>query len=384
MNSIRRGLRWAAAWLLVAAIVAPAASFASQPKLVTARAGILIDRSSGKILWENNADVALPPASTTKVVTATLALQSGDLDRTVRVSRRAAAEPPSNIRLRPGWELSLEDLVYAILLNSANDASVVIAEGLSGSVEAFAARMNVHAYAVGARATHFLNPNGLPDDGHVASARDLALMFDHALEIPAFREVLETQARTIRTADTARRKISLRSKNRLLKDYRYRVIGKTGWTRAAKKCFVGSATHGDREILVAMLGSDDLWGDLRRLVEYGFEGVPQPVPRSQRLFFAAASDDDTRAAGDTDDVQRAPGGRFYVRVATFRGESYAARLKSEMRADGFPADIFRIVRNGRSLYRVSVGGYPSRSSAAQVQRRIERQNPKLKTLLVKS
>jgi len=364
---------------LLVATLEPCTAPAAQPKLVTARSGILVDRNTGKVLWQHNPDVALPPASTTKVVTASLALQSGELDRILRVSPRAAAEPPSNIRLRSNWTLSLEDLVYAILLNSANDASVVIAEGLSGSVPAFAARMNVHAYTLGARHSHFI-----PADGHVSSARDLATIFDYALNDPRFRDVLETTAKTIRTKDSARRSISLQTKNRLLKDYRYRVIGKTGWTRAAKKCFVGAATHQGREVIVAILGSDDLWGDLRRLVEFGFEGVPNPIPRSQRQLVAAASDADRPAAGDTEEASPAAGGRHYVRVATFRTASQANRLRAEMRADGFPAQVFRVVRNGRALYRVSVGGYPSANSASTVQRQIERQRPQLQTLLVRS
>ena len=369
--------------LAITFALAPAAG-ASRSKLVTARAGILVDRNTGEILWQNNPDVPLPPASTTKVVTAALALQSGELERSFAVSRKAAAEPPSNIRLRAGWSLDLDDLVYAILLNSANDASVVIAEGLSGSVPAFAARMNVHAYTLGARNSHFVNPNGLPAGGHVSTVRDLATIFDHALDLPGFRDVLETTAKTIRTTDQGRRSIALRTKNRLLTNYRYRVVGKTGWTRAAKKCFVGAATHGNREVIVAILGSDDLWGDLRRLVEFGFEGVPNPVPRSQRQLVAAASQDDPPAAGDTDDVSPAPGGRYYVRVATFRGESYAKQLRRDMRADGFPANIYRVVRNGKALYRVSVGGYPNQRAATAVKQQIERQRPRLQTLVVKS
>lgn len=365
----------------IAIAVLTVSTASAAPRLVNARAGILIDRQSGEVLWEHNADIPLPPASTTKIVTAALALQSRDLDRIVSVSRKAAAEPPSNIRLRPGWSFSLDDLVYAILLNSANDASVVIAEGLSGSVPAFAARMNVLAYTLGARHSHFLNPNGLPADGHVSTARDLATIFDHALELPGFRDVLETSAKTIRSDGPERRTISLHTKNRLLTNYRYHVIGKTGWTRAAKKCFVGAATYNGREILVAMLGSDDLWGDLRRMVEFGFEGVPS---RSPQLLLAAADPGDSAAAGDSDEVAPAPGGRYYVRVATFQRQAYAANLNREMRDDGFPAKVYRIVRNGRSLYRVSIGGYPNLRSASNVQRQVEKLRPRLKTLVVKS
>src|ERR1051325_9504581 len=118
-------------------------------QIVTAKAAILIDNQTGEVLWQRNPDLPLPPASTTKIVTALLALQSGRLDDTLSVTPEAAQAPPSKISLRPGWRMRLRDLVYAVLLNSANDAAVVIAEGLSGNVHDFAERMNAEARALG-------------------------------------------------------------------------------------------------------------------------------------------------------------------------------------------------------------------------------------------
>lgn len=362
-------------------VVAPLVVSAAAPSSVTVRAGILVDRQTGEVLWQHNPDVPLPPASTTKVVTASLALQSNALDRVLRVSPKAAGEPPSRIGLRSGWQLRLDDLVYSIMLNSANDSSVVIAEGLSGSVPEFATRMNLHAYMLGARNTHFVNPNGLPAENHVSSARDLALIFDHALENPGFREILETSAKSIRPARGSSKPISLRSKNRLLDDYRFRVIGKTGWTRAAKKCFVGAASADGREIIVAILGADDMWGDIRRLVEFGFEGGLPPVPRSQGVPAAGVTSVARRGSAS---VAAAPGGRHYVRVATFQTEVSANRLRRELASVGFPAKVFRIRQGGKRMFRVSVGGYPNRSTAAKAQQRIERHRPSLRTMLVQS
>src|SRR5262249_46989093 len=144
---------------------------------ITAKAAILIDNQTGEILWQRNPDLPLPPASTTKIVTALLALESGRLDDSLNVTPEAAQAPPSKISLRPGWRMRVRDLVYALLLNSANDAAVVIAEGLSGSVRSFAERMNWEARALGATNTHFVNPNGLPAADHYSTARDLATMF---------------------------------------------------------------------------------------------------------------------------------------------------------------------------------------------------------------
>src|SRR5262249_23351175 len=170
-------------------------------------------------------------------VTALWALQSGRLDDTLRVTPEAAQAPPSKISLRPGWRMRLRDLVYAVLLNSANDAAVVIAEGLAGSVHDFAGRMNDEARALGARNTHFVNPNGLPADDHYSTARDLATMFAAAMEDPLFEQIVSTKTTAVSPTAGSLRRITLRNHNRLLGNYRIQVVGKTGWTLKAKKCF---------------------------------------------------------------------------------------------------------------------------------------------------
>ena len=176
---------------------------------VTARAAILIDNQTGEVLWQRNPDLPLPPASTTKIVTAMVALQSGRLDDSLMVSPQAAAAPPSKISLRPGWRMRLRDLVYALLLNSANDAAVVIAEGLGGSVPEFAERMNAEARLLGATNTHFVNPNGLPAANHYTTARDLATMFAHALQNPVFETVVSTKTTSVSPAAGSTRRIAL-------------------------------------------------------------------------------------------------------------------------------------------------------------------------------
>jgi D-alanyl-D-alanine carboxypeptidase len=272
----------------------------------------------------------------------------------------------------------LRDLVYAVLLNSANDASVVIAEGLSGSVEAFAGRMNAHAMAVGATQTNFVNPNGLPADNHYSTARDLAKIFDHALNNREFRRIVETRNIAITPASGSRRSITLHSKNRLLSGYHIRVVGKTGWTRAARKCFVGAGKVGNREVLIAVLGSDDLWGDIRKLLEFGFDEAAAPTARWQTARSTTSSPPQV-GAGDSADASR-----FYVRLATFRSVTSANRLTRAVKRDGFPARVYRIRLNGRRYYRVSVGSYTTRSRAAHAARQIERKHPHLDPLLVSS
>src|SRR6185369_7832862 len=129
--------------------------------------------------------------------------------------------------------------------------------------------------------SHFVNPHGLTADGHYSTARDLATIFRHGLEVPKFRTILSTKSVTVSVENSAR-VIALHSHNRLLEGYRIPVIGKTGYTIPAKKCFVGAGTFDGREFIVAVLGSTDLWGDTKRLFEYAFgDGLP-PAPLLQR------------------------------------------------------------------------------------------------------
>ena len=376
-------VRTAAVWVgfLAATILATSAHAVRSHTAVTARAAILIDNQTGEVLWERNADLPLPPASTTKIVTAMVALQSGRLDDSLIVTPQAAAAPPSKIGLRPGWKMRLRDLVYALLLNSANDAAMVIAEGVSGSVPGFAARMNAEARLLGATSSHFVNPNGLPAANHYSTARDLTTMFARALENPLFETVVSTKTTAVWPAAGPVRPIALRSHNRMLGNYRIQVLGKTGWTRAAKKCFVGAARADGREIGVAVLGSTDLWGDLKRLLDYGFgaSGAPEPALTAVQVAAAAAS-----AAGDDDEpkVSAQPAHRYFVSLSAFRARRSAARLRSSLARAGYRASIQSTRRGGHALYRVLVGSYSSRQGAEQAAAKLRRKTQRPPTVLL--
>jgi D-alanyl-D-alanine carboxypeptidase (penicillin-binding protein 5/6) len=348
--------------------------------MVTAKAAVLIDQDTGAVLWQRNPDLPLPPASTTKIVTAIVALQSNRLDEPLLVSRQAAQAPPSKVSLQPGWRMELRDLVYAILLNSANDASVVIAEGLAGSVPSFAQRMNAYARRVGAYNTHFVNPNGLPAEDHYASARDLATLFGHALRNPEFSRIVHTKTTVVTPTSGSRRSILLRNKNRLLHDYHIDVVGKTGWTRAAKKCFVGAGFANGRELLVAVLGSNDLWGDLRTLLEFGLDGGPMPEPENA-FMIAARPSERTRSAPNVTEQGARQGKRYAVRLATFKSLERAKRLHQSMVKKGYAARITTVRRNKTVLHQVSVGQYANREQALRVAHRIGRANPSLKVIV---
>jgi len=316
------------------------------PRL-TARAAIVMDAASGDVIWERNSDEPLPPASTTKVLTAILALESGRLDDRLTVSEFAADTAPSKINLHPGQRMRLHDLVYAVLLNSANDAAEVVAEGLGGSQAAFAARMNEKARAIGATHAHFANPHGLTAYGHVVSARDLAVIFRYGLRVPLFREILETRRVDVPLEGAGIHLVSLHSHNRLLTGYAYPVIGKTGYTRPARRCFVGAATHDNREIIIALLGASDLWGDARRLFAYGF-GAPDrpsvvmagilPIPSVLARRSVPPPPEDDEAA------EARAAARFAVQLGPYATRRSAAAVRARLARRGYTAML-----TGRAL-----------------------------------
>jgi D-alanyl-D-alanine carboxypeptidase (penicillin-binding protein 5/6) len=355
--------------------IAPAAALATRSGSISATAGIIIDRQSGQVLWQRNPDLRLPPASTTKIVTGLIAIKSGRLSDSFVVSSEAAEASPSKIGVRPGWRLRLHDLLYAILLNSANDASVVAAEGLGDSVEGFAMMMNAEARALGAHNSHFVNPHGLPAAEHYSTVRDLATIFNAGLRQPLFRQVLETKRMVISPTVPATRRIALHSHNRLLMgDYPIHVIGKTGWTIAAKKCFVGAATSGGREVLVALLGSRDLWGDLKRMVDSTFRsetGGPTLVSKDVD-WQLAAEDPQLQAAGDDDEP--APAVQFRIRLGAFRGIDGATRLRNSLAKGGYHAVVARAGKGKRTRYHVTVGDYPTREQAQRTAQTLNRKH----------
>jgi len=269
----------AVAAALLAALAGRASAFPPEtPPRITAKAAVVVDGTTGEILWARDPHRALPPASTTKILTTVLALESGRLDRSFGVSAVAAAQEPSKLGLRAGQQVQLEDLTYALMLKSANDASVVVAEGLAGSVREFADLMNARARALGATGSNFANPHGLPNGEHVATPYDMALILRHALTVPGFRELAGTRTKVIQVSDSKVRQMSVYSKNRLLSGYFVPVLGKTGYTRAAGRCFAGAAELNGRKVVTVVFNAPDMWGDTRRLMEYGFASFEDTAP----------------------------------------------------------------------------------------------------------
>lgn len=244
--------------------------FARAEEIATsAKACIIIDEDSGRVLLSHNADQPLPMASTTKVMTALLALESGALDDPVVCGRNAFGVPGTSIYLSQGETLTMRDMLYGLMLSSGNDAAVAIAEHIGGTVEDFCRMMTARAAELGCRNTVFLNPHGLPCDGHATTARDLALIAREAMTHPLFREIVSTRRATIPWEGRDYPRV-LRNKNKLLTTYEGATGIKTGYTRKAGRCLVFGAERNGMRIIGVVLNCADWFDEAARLMDEAF------------------------------------------------------------------------------------------------------------------
>lgn len=259
-------------FFLIAVVPVEAAKKNSRKFYATARGAIFVDSSNGKRLFSKNADKRILPASTTKVMTALLVLEKLPIDGYVTVSQRATGMQPSKLNLRAGEQYKVRDLLYGLLLNSANDASVVLAEAVAGSEWQFVTMMNQRARQLGAKNTNFANSNGLPSKkDQYSTAYDMYLIFREALKKTFFKDAVKLKYKVIYSKNG--RRINLRSHNKILfKEWKQGVYGKTGYTRAAKSCFVGYTQKGSHTLIIAVFGCTKRWDDIQRIVER-FGGV---------------------------------------------------------------------------------------------------------------
>jgi serine-type D-Ala-D-Ala carboxypeptidase (penicillin-binding protein 5/6) len=234
-----------------------------------AKGAILMDASSGRVLYDHNANTKLPMASTTKIMTAILAIESGRLDEEVKVSNKSAITEGSSVYLRPNQKIKLECLVYGLMLRSGNDCAVAIAEHLAGSVEKFAEQMNDKAKEIGAVNSNFENPHGLHSKNHYTTAYDLALITRYGLSMPKFKEIFSAKSKVIPWEQDEQRK--LLNKNKTLWEYNGGDGGKTGFTKAAGRCLVTTSTRNDFQVIAVVLDCPDWFNTCYRLMDYGYD-----------------------------------------------------------------------------------------------------------------
>lgn len=293
-------------WSLIAPVVfvlavvlrcsAAAQEITQEPGDLYARSAVLMDGSSGRILFGKNESEVLPMASTTKIMTCILALENAEPEETVAVSENAAAQPEVHLGMQQGEKYRLKDLLYSLMLESHNDSAAAIAEHIGGSVENFAAMMNEKAAALGCTSTHYVTPNGLDgsDAGgeHATTAAELAKVMSYCItqspEREAFLEI--TQTRSYQFSNLAgTRSFSCSNHNAFLNMMEGAISGKTGFTSAAGYCYVGAVQKEGRTFVVALLAcgwpynKTYKWSDTLALMKYGIDNYENRTIRYEDL-----------------------------------------------------------------------------------------------------
>ena len=244
---------------------------------VTAKSAIVMDAATGKVIYSKAAKERRYPASTTKMMSLIVALEHGNLDDVITASPNAASTEGSSLWLTQGEQMTMTDLLYGIMLISGNDATVAVAEHVSGSVQKFAELMTEKAHAIGARDTNFTNSSGLPDPNHYTTAHDLARIAAYGYKNPLFRQIVSTEHKIL--PPTVKGDIrDLYNENKMLWFYEGGNGVKTGYTDAAGRCLVSGAKRDNIQLIAVVLDSETMWDDSKTLLDFAFSQLkPETV-----------------------------------------------------------------------------------------------------------
>lgn len=273
------------AWLLAIGFVTalfPMGAGAAAPASLSSLSAVLYEPTTGTVLYEKDAHTSRAMASTTKLMTALLAAESGDLARDVEATAAAVAVEGSALGLRAGDKISMEDLITGLLLASGNDAANTIALTVDDSLEAFAGRMNARAAEIGMKESHFVTPSGLDGDGHAASAYDMALLGAEVLKNPVLARICATKTAEIEMGNP-KHKVTVSNHNKLLRLYGDAIGMKTGFTKKSGKCLVSAASRDGVTLIAVTLNGGDYWNDHISLYEYGFSLLEAVTPEAPAL-----------------------------------------------------------------------------------------------------
>jgi D-alanyl-D-alanine carboxypeptidase (penicillin-binding protein 5/6) len=241
-------------------------------EVIISQAAVVMDASTGEILYGKNADSFLPPASTAKLMTAIVVMEKANLSDIVTISQKASNAPSLKAGFKKGDKVRIEGLLYAALLKSANDAAVALAEAIAGSEDCFVSLMNQKAVSIGAENTKFINATGLPGSGQYITALDLSRIMRYAMSYPKLKGILATPLAKVSTEKG--KVIFLRNIDELLWTDKEIIGGKTGYTCSAKHCFVFAAERDRKTIIVSLLGSPsrkNLWQEGKKLANKGLQ-----------------------------------------------------------------------------------------------------------------
>lgn len=280
----------------------------------------VIDYESGRVLFEKDSDKIVPMASTTKIMTAIVALENSDLKYVAAVSKRAASVGGSTVGLKYGQKVTMEELLYGLMLRSGNDCAIAIAENVSGSVEKFTALMDSKAFDIGAFSTHFSTPHGLDADGHYTTAYDLALITRYAMGNDVFARIVGTRNVTLDGADGKR---SFYNINRILGMVEGADGVKTGYTGKAGKCLVSSAYKDGRRVICVILNSTDRWNDSKALLEYGFKNFESTIsvdPKDHHVYIDVVNGSSSKVKAGFGNVYSLPVSESEIGNITYKFE----------------------------------------------------------------
>ena len=248
---------------------------------ISANSACIIDSDSGRVLYSKNGSKRMPMASTTKIMTAIVALESGiPLDTKIKIPKEAVGIEGSSVYLKQNEVVSFEMLLYALMLSSANDSAVAIAYTVSGSTNDFVALMNKKASDLGLSDTCFTNPHGLYDENHYTTAENLAKIMAYAMKNKDFAKITSTYSKAFARDDGT--SFLLSNHNRLLKTYDGIIGGKTGFTKKSGRCLVTCAERDGLQLVCVTLNAPDDWNDHAKLYDFGFANY-------KRVFFGAQS-----------------------------------------------------------------------------------------------
>ena len=363
-------------FLILLIIFAPPC-FADSDLKTYCPSAILMETSTGKILYEKNANEVSFPASTTKIMTAILTVENCKLDDVATVSHNAVYSIPydyTHASLKEGEELTIEQLLYALMIPSANDAAIVLAEHISGSVEEFAKLMNKKAEELGCKNTHFVNPNGIHNKNHTSTAYDLALMGQYAMKNETIRKIVSTKQFTLPTTNKYNKTDRIfNNTNDLLSTYsRYYYEGttgvKTGYTGEAGNCIVASAKKNGFEVLLVVLGGkstskglSERYLDCKTLFDYAFDNYSFKILNEknsvlqQVTVYGATKETQNLNVLVKDDIKIFADKKLKAPIATngvvgkitysYDGEEYSSDLIAETQviASGFLPVLLRVM-----------------------------------------
>ena len=277
--------------------------FSANELSLSSKSAALYEPSTGSFLYLKNADIKLPMASTTKIMTAIVAIENSDLNKKITVDDRAIGTEGSSLYLKHGEKITMSDLLYGLMLRSANDAAEAIAYAISGSIDSFADLMNETAENIGLSSTHFTNPHGLDDEDHYTTARELALISAYALKNETFSKIVSTKKAVI-TSDNNDSRLVV-NHNKLLNLYDGAIGVKTGFTKKCGRCLVGAAIRDGLTMISVTINAPDDWSDHEKLLDFGFSKLEYkkivssgeyiynvPVLNSSKEFITVKNEDE--------------------------------------------------------------------------------------------